>query len=179
VNTHLFKKLRPNPSPLLVVFWAGLFIAAACTEGGGAPTNGAALPGGAMSAMIDGVAWSASHTQVIGQSTMITVVGSTNLGQPTQTIVNIQIPRGGPGTLMFVAGTLPSSPGAWIVIGNDPQKVWSSYSIDGSGSGGSGSVTLTILTPTHAVGTFSFVGQGIFVTPGQRALTNGQFDVTF
>lgn len=47
-------------------------------------------------------------------------------------------------------------------------------------AGGSGSITFTTLTPTHAVGTFSFdATPGSGNAAGTMHVTNGSFDVTY
>jgi hypothetical protein len=61
-------------------------------------------------------------------------------------------------------------------------KVAAAYTASNFTGAGSGTVTITSLTPTEVVGTFSFIGSTTFLpidtTPGtNKTITNGKFNV--
>jgi hypothetical protein len=96
------------------------------------------------------------------------------------------------GTLAFVGGddtfslgiSFPTGNGVGVHTVGASSAVTGTLSVGGvgytaSGTAGSGSVTLTTLTATRAVGTFSFTVVNASATPASRQITNGSFDVAF
>jgi len=161
------------------VTWCAAIVAAmACTQGSGAPTTSGVTPSRTMSATIDGVAWNPSSVGANAQPALITIFAFSGSGTAEQTTIDFHFLRTGLGTQTFVAGAGATEPTATITVGSVAQQVltWTTGL-----TGGSGTVTLTILTTNRAAGTFSFVAQGLgsTITPKQRQVTNGQFDVAF
>jgi hypothetical protein len=148
---------------------AGLLATVAC--GGGDKTTGPvnpALRNGSMSARIDGNSWAASTALVAqfnggilsiagtdGSSRSVGFAVSTNTTAGTHTI----------GPTGPTNGLLVEGPRSWLAVGTQ----------------GSGSVTITSISTTRAVGTFTFTlmansGSG---ATGSRSVTQGAFDVTY
>ena len=136
----------------------------ACGDDGGNPPVGA----GTMTASIDGTAFSgtlAVQATRSGNLLSISAVGS-NTRQLSLNLVGVTAPA----TIAIGAGS--TSLGQY----STGTQTWVS-----SLAGGSGSVVLTTLTSTHATGTFSFTAIPSTTTgaTGNKAITNGTFDVTF
>jgi Family of unknown function (DUF6252) len=143
-------------------------------SGGGSttPTPGGTTPNGTLSATIDGVPWTATvSVQTQFNNGILSFAGGDN----RQTLSIAVTANRGTGT--YVAGVV------------DPQNiVVANLSTAGSAASwlsgpslGTGSVTITSLTSTSASGTFTLTlapsaGSG---ATGNKALTNGVFNVTF
>lgn len=148
---------------------AALFVALACGGGSKNPAgpdnsnNGST--GGSMSASIDGTAWS-SIAVYTGKASGIAVISGSDIART----VTISFATTGIGTQTIGPGSVA---GGQVAVG---LQAWQAK----EGGLGSGSVTLNTVTSTHAVGTFAFTAvatQG--VTPAQRQVTNGTFDVRY
>jgi hypothetical protein len=154
----------------ITVLSAALCIVA-CSGGGsstaspaGPTTNNGSTR--SMSANIDGATFSAVTILVDAGNGYILLGG----GQPGQATLDLTLAAGGTGTQTIGQGAATA---ANVIIGG---QIWVA-----SGVTGSGSVTLTTLTSTHAVGTFTFTAKAALdsYTPAIRQVTNGKFDVTF
>jgi hypothetical protein len=146
-----------------------MFMSLALASCGGDGT-GPELPAlnGSMTAVIDGVSWSATTALTAAESGGI-------LGFAGSDASNVTI---GMAFVLDGTGTYPIGPSiptnATYTDGSSAQ--WSADPFNGSGS-----ITVTTLTSDHAVGTFSFVMEpdaGNSAT-GSVTITAGTFDVTF
>ena len=161
--------MRPT-SPLLRA--VALLTLASCGGGGGDSTG----PGGsssgtaAITATIDGAAWSSSRASAaVYQGQILTFNGTDG----TTTVSLVVSPVTGPGT--FTLSTLNNVASNGLVVRGS--QGWTSYA-----PGGTGTLTVTTLTTTRATGTFEFVampGAGTAASVGARRVTAGRFDVTF
>jgi hypothetical protein len=152
-----------------LVLSAALLVAAACSSKSSSPTGSSANPtntgAGQMSAKVDGVQWNAS-TVVVNKGSGYLIISGGTVGQA----IAILFSTTSTGTQNFAQ---VATSNANILIGSN---TWIA-----GGTIGSGSVTITTLTATRAVGTFTFTGQATSasVNPQQRLITSGAFDVTF
>jgi hypothetical protein len=152
-----------------LVLAAALLMTAACSSKSTSPTGTTTNPtntsGNQMSAKVDGVQWNAV-TVVVNKGSGYLIVSGGSVGEA----IAILFATTGTGTQNF---TQVATSNGNILIGSNS---WIA-----GGTIGSGSVTITTLTANRAVGTFSFTGQAITTTvsPQQRQVTNGAFDVTF
>ena len=136
--------------------------------GCGRDTTGPAKPNAvAMSARIDGAAWSAVSIAIdSGPPSLLVVSGSNATARLT-----LVIPMGqGLGT-QIVGSTTPIAAG--LVIG--PQSWLASRT-----QGGAGSITLTTVAPGHVAGTFEFAMAAYDgASPATQPVTSGTFDVHY
>ena len=149
----------------LMMLTSALVISTACGGSSGSGSTGPTNTGGrAMSAKVDGAAWSTSAVGGSVSNGAVILAGSDG----TQTI-GISFAQT-TGTQSISAATVVSGS---LTIGAQTWKA-------GPGTG-TGTVTVTTATANHFVGTFSFTGQGVVnsVTPATRQVTVGTFDVTF
>jgi hypothetical protein len=106
-------------------------------------------------------------------SNVVTLQGSTTSSPITAISISVTNVTG-PGTFQLTpnfAGTF----GQVVVTSGSTAQAWSTVVAPGTGS-----ITFTTLSSTRAVGTFSFTAQaGSGGATGQKAVTNGTFDVTF
>jgi hypothetical protein len=151
--------------------------------GGGSPTDdgGGGGDGSAdFTATIDGQAWAAEEIsfQVTGSPQ---VPGSLTIsGAHVQSATNYRtlslslsfIPGTGTFPLGINIGTTPGGTGSVTVVAG--ASSFTSYATPLSGS--AGSVTITTLTSSRMVGTFTFTAANI-VGAGTQAVTNGAFDI--
>ena len=157
--------------PFAILGTAALVVVAAC--GGGSsdkgPTNPNQNPNSnrSMSARVDGTAWTATSVAA-GVTNGVLIIAGTNV---TQTVTVSAVVSQGTGTQTVGQTSLASGS---LLVG---QQQWSASGLQG----GTGSVTLTTLTATRAVGSFSFTVQGRTqgATPASRQITSGVFDVVF
>jgi hypothetical protein len=153
-----------------------LFVASGCgssTAPGSATTTTTVPPTTttqSMSARIDGVAWSAiTATGTVTRGTF-TMAG---FGAPgTASVINFTAPAtvgtSSIGPSSIVEATLTSASGSW--------EAYSQPSVKGSGS-----VTITSVTSTRIVGTFTFTlaaVPGLAPTGTTRSITGGVFNIT-
>jgi len=119
----------------------------------------------AMTAKVDGVAWSKASVGGSASNGVVILAGSDG----TQTI-GISFAAGTTGTQAISASTVASGS---LTIGAQTWKA--------SVGTGTGNVTVTTSTANHVVGTFSFTAQAVTsgATPATRQVTVGTFDVTF
>ncbi len=131
--------------------------------------------GNSFSASINGQAFSPPSVTVGGAyaSNVLTIQGSTTSSPITAISINVTNVDG-PGTYQLTpnfAGTF----GQVVVTSGTTAQAWSTVVAPGTGS-----ITITSLSSTKAVGTFSFTAQaGSGGATGQKAVTNGAFNVTF
>ena len=131
-------------------------------------TTGPATPNnGAMSAVIDGAAWSAVSIAIDSLAPSSIVIWGSSASEK----IAIAIPVDqGPGT-QTVGSTTPVFAG--LVSGS---QSW----LASRTQGGSGSITLTTVVPGHIVGTFQFtLAAHDGASPAQRRVSSGQFDVRY
>jgi len=152
------------PQPyIIVVASATLVLGAAC----GGDTTGPANPNGeAMSARIDGEAWSAQSIAIDSAPPSLLVIRGENA---TRTLALV-IPLNQGAGRQTVGSTTPIA--AVLVIG--PQS-WAASRTQG----GAGSVTLTTVVPGHVAGTFEFTMAHEGASPAAREVTSGKFDVRY
>ena len=152
------------PQPyIIVVAAATLVLGAAC----GGDTTGPANPNGeAMSARIDGEAWSAQSITIDSSPPSLLVVQGANA---TRTLTLI-IPLSQGAGRQTVGSTTPIA--AVLVVG--PQW-WAASRTQG----GAGSITLTTVVSGHVAGTFEFTMAREGASPAAREVTSGKFDVRY
>lgn len=136
------------------------------------------LTRGFMRAVIDGVSWDAS-TPVGG-----TVIGPSG-GPGIMTVVGI-VPGPTPFTGLAVSVSAPLEVGTHTLTGSPTvnftvvDNLSLRWAADAFRSGSSGTVTITSATTSRMAGTFSFTA--VATTPGmspqQRVVTNGTFDLS-
>ena len=160
-------------TPLQLLSIAFLASAVGC---GGSDSNGVTNPNpqqsaGTMSARIDGAAWTASVVTVAVNTNGLIISGAST----SSTGVAVGASRLlGTGTQTFGTGTNFNA----LATMTTGTQSWSATGIQGSNS--SGSVTLTTLTATRAVGTFTFTAAALAGgATGTKVVTSGVFDVTF
>jgi hypothetical protein len=149
-------------APLL----ACLILSLACGKSSTGPKTN---PGGAaFSAKIDGTQWSSAFAQAAGGSDgVFSLVGSDASG----TAMSLTLQRvGATGTYpLGVGGVVPGG----IATISASSKAWSTPL-----SGAAGSVTVTAISATHITGTFQYEATPFLAgSPGNRAVTNGTFDL--
>jgi hypothetical protein len=136
------------------------------------PTNVGGTPvtplHGTMTAVIDGSPWTAVAITTASYTSGIVAIGGADSSNPIRSIgLSITAPT---------AGTYPISTGsanAVLSIGIGP--TWTANVL-----GGTGTVTLTSLSSTAAVGTFSFTAvPAAGGAAGNHAVTTGAFNITF
>ena len=161
--------------PARLLLSIALFLAAACSKKSDGPTSSNGTTGGngtagtnSMSAKIDGAQWTA-YTVAVQKSTGYVIVSGASLDSKA---IAVLFATSGTGTQSIVLGGVMN--GNVIING-------ASWSASGLFPATSGSVTLTTLTATRAVGTFTLTLQATLTTttPQQRLVTGGAFDVTF
>ncbi len=122
---------------------------------------------GTLTAIVDGAPWNAQIRVATNNGFLFSLQGEANgieislsADQTRNTL---------PGTVDLTAG----STGAQLVEGSES---W--YAV---GEGGGGTMTLEILTPSRAKGTFQFNAGPVAnsASGGVRTIIDGQFDVTF
>lgn len=147
-------------------------VAGACGgDGYGGPTNPNPNPSGnrTMTATIDGSAFTAIGVGVSTTNGLLILAGADASGRAIGISANM---LQGTGTQTIGGNSVASGN---VIIGSN------SWVAGATVTGGTGSVTLTTLTASHAVGTFSFTApsQSATATPATRVVTNGHFDVTW
>jgi Family of unknown function (DUF6252) len=146
---------------------AGMALVTLCacdrdTTGPATPTNN-----GSMSALIDGVAWTAVSIATDRAVPSSIIVQGSNATQRLAIAVPIDQ---GPGT-QTVGSTTPVFAG--LVVGS---QSW----LASRTQGGDGSITLTTVAPGHIVGTFQFtLAKHDGAAPAERRVSSGKFDVKF
>ena len=146
-----------------------LLSALAC--GGASPTAGTGPSvTGPMSATIDGVAWASPVPQGTYKNGIVAIAGL-DLGLTNTVSLAVGLATA-PGTFSLSYANTNFANGG---VAKPSGAGWTSGL-----PGGTGSVTFTVLTATHAVGTFAFdaVPSSTKAT-GTIHVTNGKFDVTF
>jgi len=130
-----------------------------------------------MSATVGGQAWASDADKVTAETIPSTPGGFFIEGrretQSDEVVVQLTLYNiGGPGT--YPLGVNPTVFGGAAQVGSIA-GVWQT-----PGSGLAGSVTITALTATRIAGTFEFTAVAAYGgATGTRAVTNGQFDLTF
>jgi hypothetical protein len=140
-------------------------LAAGCGGSSTGPAGGNA----AFSATIDGVAWAAVATSTAANGAangIFSIIGADATGKALSlTLYNI----GAPGTYpLGVTGTVYGGTG----IVTEASSSWSTPL-----SGAAGTVTITTVSGTRLVGTFSFTAAPLLGPGSTRSVTNGSFDV--
>lgn len=156
------------PQSRVLASFTALALLAGCGGGGNEDLTGPSS-NGTMSATINGTAWSATTvTQASRAGNVLTIGGSNPSWQLLLTIPNVTAP--GTYTVAATGGTMQ------LVQANAGGAAWTASML-----GGTGSLTVTTLSSTRAVGTFTFTGNATAGTPagGTRNVTAGQFDVRF
>lgn len=130
------------------------------------------LPGGSMSARIDGSPWQATalvHASRV-QNSLTVGGGGTMGGQAVAIAISAMVPDG-PGTYTFGPGVNGNA-----IVGVDQTASWMA-----SATMGSGSVTITTLDGNRVAGTFAFTAVAVAGgdATGTRTVTEGQFDILF
>jgi len=132
------------------------------TTGPAGPTNN-----GSMSAVIDGVAWTAASISTDRAAPSSIIVQGSTAAQ--RLAIAIPIDQG-PGT-QTVGSTTPVFAG--LVIGS---QSW----LASRTQGGAGSITLTTVAPGHIVGTFEFtLAAHEGASPAERRVSAGEFDLKY
>lgn len=156
-------------------------VALGCGGGGddddnGNPTGppGGGATNGSFSVQINGAAWTAIGTINIQrqQNNTIGFAGSGSAGGTTYGVAVSIVNATGPGThsLNIFAG----GDGSNVALGNS-----SGVGYTTGLTGGSGTVTITSLTSTRIVGTFSGTAVPAGSSAANLVLVNGQFDIAF
>ncbi len=124
---------------------------------------------GSMTASIDGASWTGNlATAASYQGTVLGFAGTNGSYQINITLSGVN------GTGTYTLGTGQLSIATVATVSTSPQ-VWVT-----SSTGGTGSVVITSLTSSAVQGTFSFTAVGSSGgATGNKAVTNGQFNVTF
>lgn len=126
------------------------------------------LPGGSMSARIDGDAWTANAILTVAYTGGILAFAGSDV---TATTIGL--------------GFIPTGPGTYTIGASQPTNANLSFGSSGSWSAssatGQGSVILTSFTANSAAGTFSFTAEPVSTTgaTGTKVVTEGVFDVVF
>ena len=156
-------------------------VALGCGGGGdddddGNPTGppGGGATNGSFSVQINGASWGAIGTINIQrqQNNTIGFAASGSAGGTTYGVAVSIVNATGPGTHslnIFTGGD-----GSNVAIGTSSGVGYST-----SLTGGSGTLTITTLTATRIVGTFSGTAVPAGATAANLVLVNGQFDITF
>ena len=139
---------------------------------GGGATNGS------FTAQVNGTAWSATGTITVSrqQNNYIGVAGTGFAGSTAYAFIVSIGNATGPGTHSF--NLAAGGDGSSLIIGSST----TGGSAAGWGTafnGGNGSVTITSLTSTRIVGTFTATAVSSSGSGGNLVITNGQFDVTY
>jgi hypothetical protein len=143
---------------------------------GGSDSKGVTNPNpqqtaGTMSARIDGVTWTAVAVTVAVNANGIIISGASSNGIGMAVGASRLL---GTATQTFGAGGNFSA----LATMTTGTQSWSATGVQGTNS--SGSVTLTTLTATRAVGTFTFNAAALAGgATGTKVVTSGVFDVTF
>ena len=132
--------------------------------------GGVTLSNGSMSASIDGASWNANAAIIATYTPGLFVVSG---GDTSGRAIAFALIPNGTGTYTINSA---NNVGFNFVLNIGS----AGYASPGTGSG-TGSLTLTTLTPSHAVGTFSFVANPTPNTgaSGNKTVTNGKLDVTY
>lgn len=151
--------------------------ALACATGPdrGDPVEPPAAPLRTMSATINGVPWTATAVVVAFDTSAIRITATRGRVGPSLETLEVQFRRRGVG-VQILDGIVFAGNDGYGRVANQFINLWQT----GYG-GGAGTLTVTLLTPTRAVGTFAFTA-GALSPPGSTDLsrvTNGAFDVTF
>ncbi|MCC6318762.1 MAG: hypothetical protein IT361_13860 [Gemmatimonadaceae bacterium] len=147
------------------------FSLAACVSAcGGSSTAPIPTPNsGSITARIDGASWSSGQgAAAVHAAPGLYAISGISVGSYTMalTLNNIR----GPGT--FPLGVGPQVPGGYVVLSN-ASGGWATPL-----SGAAGTITLTTVTDTRIVGSFSYNAEPVNVgTTGTRAVTNGAIDM--
>jgi len=158
---------------------AAIVMAAACgpnatspspfgSSSGGGTGGGTPAPIGTVAFMLDGVQHAASRVAATYSGAILAVTATEAAQQTT-----LGFTLTGTAAATYRVGPLTTT-NATLQVG-DPARAWRAGS-----SVGSGSVTLTMLTPLLAVGTFTFSVEpvGGSGATGTRLVTDGVFNVT-
>lgn len=123
---------------------------------------------GSMTAVIDGSAWTAvAINTAVYSNGILSIAGADS--SSTIRAIGLSVTAPAPGTYSMTTGTANSV----LSIGIGP--TWTA-----NVAGGSGSVTLTSLSSTGAVGTFSFTAVAAAGgATGSHVVTQGVFNITF
>jgi hypothetical protein len=146
-------------------------LCAACGDGYGDSTGpGNNNNANAITAQIDGVAWTSSGSRLATHSNnVLTITGADNAGKViTIALANVTAT----GTFSLAVGNPNGALGNVI----DGARIWAS-----TGQGGSGTITVSTLTSARVAGTFSFTAVPAPSTPatGTVRVTGGTFDLRF
>lgn len=157
--------MRIGPRQFLVT------IALAALSGCGSSTQPSGPGNGPLTAKLDGAAWSATNVVATYPSGILAVAGTDAQGRTIGFAIG---PTTATGT--FAVGPTSGVNASLTEVSGSSVQSWHAVQTSGSGS-----VTLTTITPNHAVGTFQFtvvpVPEG--GATGTRAITQGAFDVTY
>jgi hypothetical protein len=118
-----------------------------------------------MRATIDGVVWNATiNTAAIATGNFLVMTGVTDIGTPNQILLTLSTPAQ-VATQTVAGGQVV---GSYIT---SPTVSWLA-----AGPMGSGTVTVTSLTATSAIGTFSFTMPPNPGASGTKSITDGTFN---
>jgi uncharacterized protein DUF6252 len=147
-----------------------LVLVAACSGGGGSkgvtnPNPGS--PKRTMSARIDGVAWTAINIAAGNANGALIISGARGTDQGVAISASLI-----QGTGTQTIGRTSAAQGIVSIASTQ----WAANSFQGSGS-----VTLTLITATRAVGTFTLTAPAVSAStfPATKTVTSGAFDVEF
>lgn len=153
-----------------LIMWSGACSGAAATN----PSQDSGPPSVA-SATLDGAQWVASLTTAIKGPDRITVNALSNAGTSSQVLLSLTFARTGVGEQAFLPGLDATAPGVSVGFGTGAgSRSWTTRL-----PGGSGSVTISQVTDTRVVGTFTFVAPalGTATLPFEMRALNGSFSV--
>ena len=151
--------------------WAAAALVSIGLAGCGSTTDPTGPTNGSLTAKIDGSSWSAATIAVTYASGILAIAGTDAGGRTVGFGLG---PVSAPGT--FPSGpTSPTNASLQIITGSTAQAWQAAQTL------GSGTVTVTAISATHAAGTFQFVVVPVAGTgaTGNKAITQGAFDVTF
>jgi hypothetical protein len=158
---------------------ASLIALGACSKKSDTPTPTPVPASNSISWTVDGKDYAGTAGQTINDGTLLLTGGLSGPKSGDTYGVSINVPA--------AVGTydLGSINGTTIYMATYQtylDKVAAAYTASNFTGAGSGTVTITSLTPTEVVGTFSFIGSTTFLpidtTPGtNKTITNGKFNV--
>lgn len=139
----------------------------------GPPPGGGGATNGTFSATLNGTAWAATGTVTVTRTSPNFIgIGGAGLGGGNAFSLIVGIANAtGPGThtLNLSAG----GDGSSVIVGSSTTGYGTAF------PGGTGSVTITSLTATRIVGTFSGTAIPSSGTGANMVVANGVFDITF
>jgi hypothetical protein len=173
-SMHLF-----TTYPVRLVALASLVVLGACSKKNDTPTPTPVATTNSISWTVDGKDYTGTAAQTITDGKLLLTGGLSgpNIGDTYGIILNVPAATG--------TYDLASSNGTTVYMATYQtylSKVAAAYTASNFSGAGSGTVTITSLTTTEVVGTFSFTGNSNFLpintTHGtNKTITNGKFSV--